>query len=163
MELRFDAAGHEAMRAKALGLLALVGLAGDAAKYPRMLSGGERQRVALARALAVDPKIVLMDEPFSALDPNTRRRLREELTRIWGQTGKTIVFVTHDVDEALVLADRIVLLSAKPTRVLETFEVVAPRPRDPSRNPQLAALRTRLHELFRTLEPAESEEEEVTP
>jgi NitT/TauT family transport system ATP-binding protein len=151
------------MRAKALGLLELVGLAADAGKYPRMLSGGERQRVALARALAVDPKIVLMDEPFSALDPNTRRRLREELIRIWEQTGKTIVFVTHDVDEALVLADRVVLLSAKPTRVLETLEVTARRPRDPSSNPELAALRARLHELFRALEPADSEPEEVAP
>jgi NitT/TauT family transport system ATP-binding protein len=163
MELRFDAADPAAMRAKALGLLELVGLAADAGKYPRMLSGGERQRVALARALAVDPKIVLMDEPFSALDPNTRRRLREELIRIWEQTGKTIVFVTHDVDEALVLADRVVLLSAKPTRVLETLEVTARRPRDPSSNPELAALRARLHELFRALEPADSEPEEVAP
>ena len=95
-----------------------------------MLSGGERQRVAIARALAVDPSIILMDEPFSALDPNTRRRLRVEIVRIWQETKKTILFVTHDIEEAIVLADRIVLMSNKPTRILETIAIDAPRPRD---------------------------------
>ena len=94
-----------------------------------MLSGGERQRVAIARALAVDPKIVLMDEPFSALDPNMRGRMRVEMERIWLETGKTVVFVTHDIDEALQLADRTVVLSNKPTRVLEIIELQTPRPR----------------------------------
>ncbi|MDA1118281.1 MAG: ABC transporter ATP-binding protein, partial [Proteobacteria bacterium] len=113
----------------------------------------ERQRVAIARALAVDPAIILMDEPFSALDPNTRRRLRAEIERIWQQTGKTIVFVTHDIDEALTLADRIVLMSNKPTRVLETIPVGAARPRDLKADPALRAARERLQDLFRSLEP----------
>ena len=105
-ELRFGSGEARQRKARASELLNLVGLAGDAGKYPSMLSGGERQRVAIARALAVDPKIVLMDEPFSALDPNMRARMRTEMEHIWSETGKTVVFVTHDIDEALQLADR---------------------------------------------------------
>jgi NitT/TauT family transport system ATP-binding protein len=152
-ELRFGRGEREARRARALELLALVGLADDAAKYPAMLSGGERQRVAIARALAVDPQIVLMDEPFSALDPNTRARMRAEMEEIWQRTGKTVVFVTHDVDEAVQLADRIVLLSNKPTRVIETLTIGAGRPRALS-DPELGAQRRRLMDLFRSLEPS---------
>jgi NitT/TauT family transport system ATP-binding protein len=129
MELRFGPGDKERRRARATELLTLVGLAGDSRKYPSMLSGGERQRVAIARALAVDPKIVLMDEPFSALDPNMRSRMRVEMERIWLETGKTVVFVTHDIDESLQLADRTVVLSNKPTRVLEIIELQTPRPR----------------------------------
>ena len=127
-DLRFGGS-HDGREARAAELLALVGLANDTHKYPAMLSGGERQRVAIARALAVDPQIVLMDEPFSALDPNTRRRLRAEMERIWQTTGKTVVFVTHDVEEALQLADRIIVLSNKPTRVVDVISLDAPRPR----------------------------------
>jgi NitT/TauT family transport system ATP-binding protein len=152
MELRFDGMAKTAMAARAVELLALVGLGRDQHKYPSMLSGGERQRVAIARALAVEPRIILMDEPFSALDLNTRRRLRAELISIWQQTGKTIVFVTHDIEEALVLADRILLLSNKPTRVLETLAVMAPRPRDLNASEELQRQRARLHELFTQLE-----------
>lgn len=151
-ELRFGRGDRAARTARAMELLTLVGLANDARKYPAMLSGGERQRVAIARALAVDPQIVLMDEPFSALDPNTRARLRGEMVQIWQRTGKTVVFVTHDVDEALQLADRIVLLSNKPTRVLDVLTVDAPRPRALS-DGALATQRLRLIELFRSLEP----------
>ncbi len=79
-----------------------------------MLSGGERQRVAIARALALDPDIILMDEPFSALDHNTRARLRAQIVELWQETRKTILFVTHDIDEALYLADRIIVMSKKP-------------------------------------------------
>ena len=103
MELRFEGMAKAEMREKAKDLLSLVGLGNDMEKYPAMLSGGERQRVAIARALSVDPEIILMDEPFSALDLNTRRRMRAEIIRIWEQTGKTVIFVTHDVEEALVL------------------------------------------------------------
>jgi len=151
MELRYDVLG-DGMLGRARELLELVGLGRDLNKYPSMLSGGERQRVAIARALAVDPRVILMDEPFSALDLNTRRRLRAELVSIWQQTGKTVVFVTHDIEEALVLADRILLLSNKPTRVLDTLVVDAPRPRDVAANESLQRQRARLHELFTQLE-----------
>jgi NitT/TauT family transport system ATP-binding protein len=158
VELRMGARQARQSQARALELLALVGLADAAHKYPSMLSGGERQRVAIARALAVDPSIVLMDEPFSALDPNTRRRMRSEIESIWQRTGRTVLLVTHDIEEALVLADRIVLLSNKPTRVLESIPVQAPRPRRLSGNPELQALRERLQGLFQSLEnqPEES-------
>ncbi|MGE3925622.1 MAG: ABC transporter ATP-binding protein, partial [Lautropia sp.] len=152
-ELRFGRRAARERAAQARALLELVGLADSAGKYPSMLSGGERQRVAIARALIVEPSIVLMDEPFSALDPNTRHRLRAEIERIWQRTGRTVVFVTHDIDEALTLADRIVLLSGKPTEVIESIAVTAARPRDPARDPALAALRERLQQLFRSPGP----------
>lgn len=157
MQLRFDRMAKRDMEARARELLELVGLGADLDKYPRALSGGERQRVAIARALSVDPRIVLMDEPFSALDVNTRRRLRSEIVSIWRRTEKTIVFVTHDVDEALVLADRILLFSGKPTRVLDTIEITQPRPRDLDASPVLRAHRERLHAQFEALE-TEAEE-----
>jgi NitT/TauT family transport system ATP-binding protein len=150
-ELRFGSGDRDKRQATAVELLRLVGLAGDAGKYPSMLSGGERQRVAIARALAVDPKIVLMDEPFSALDPNMRSRMRLEMERIWLETGKTVVFVTHDIDEALQLADRTVVLSNKPTRVLEIIELKTPRPRALD-NRDLDTHRQKLVKLFRSLE-----------
>lgn len=157
VELRYGKAEANRREAKAAALLDLVGLSASAPKYPLMLSGGERQRVAIARALAVDPSIVLMDEPFSALDPNTRRRLRLEIVRIWQETRKSILFVTHDIDEAIILADRIVLMSNKPTKVIETISITAERPRDPAKDSQLSAIRERLHALFRAMEP-ESED-----
>ena len=164
VELRFGRAAARRREARARELLALVGLSDSAAKYPSMLSGGERQRVAIARALAVDPSIILMDEPFSALDPNTRGRLRAEIERIWLETKKTILFVTHDIDEALILAERIVLLSNKPTRVLEDIRVAAPRPRDLNTNPTLRTIKARLQQLFRSLEPETMEESpDATP
>ena len=163
VELRFGRAEAKSRRARAESLLAMVGLSGAAQKFPAMLSGGERQRVAIARALAVDPSIILMDEPFSALDPNTRRRLRGEIERIWLETGCTIVFVTHDIDEAITLADRIVLLSNKPTRVLETLDVPAARPRRLSADPALAALHDDLARLFATLEIHADPIEEMSP
>ena len=150
-ELRFGKGDRAARTARAMELLTLVGLADDARKYPAMLSGGERQRVSIARALAVDPKIILMDEPFSALDPNMRGRMRAEVERIWLQTGKTVVFVTHDIDEALQLADRIVVLSNKPTHVLEIIELPAPRPRELG-DRELDTHRQKLVKLFRSLE-----------
>jgi NitT/TauT family transport system ATP-binding protein len=161
MELRYDGMKRAAMEATAKELLALVGLAGDMHKYPRMLSGGERQRVAIARALAVDPKIILMDEPFSALDLNTRHRLRLEIISIWQKTQKTVAFVTHDIDEALTLADRIILLSNKPTHVLETIVIDEPRPRAVDASPRLREQREHLHALFRQMEPSDSTESEA--
>jgi NitT/TauT family transport system ATP-binding protein len=159
MELRWGAGGKDgkgggkaAMRSRARELLELVGLGADAHKYPRMLSGGERQRVAIARALAVEPRIILMDEPFAALDVATRRRMREEIIAIWQRTRKTVVFVTHDVDEALALADRVLLFSNKPARILETLAIAAPRPRTLESDAELARHRARLHSLFAAVE-----------
>jgi NitT/TauT family transport system ATP-binding protein len=139
-------------RERALAQLELVGLSRDGNKYPRMLSGGEKQRVSLARALAVNPDIVVMDEPFSALDPNTRERMRAEIITIWQKTQKTIVFVTHDVDEALLLADRILLFSNKPTRVLNALNVDEARPRHLRSNENLARQSSELMKLFGSLE-----------
>jgi NitT/TauT family transport system ATP-binding protein len=153
IELRTPGIGKAERRERAQLLLERVGLARDAEKLPRMLSGGERQRVAIARALAVEPEIILMDEPFSALDPNTREQLRAEITELWQQTGKTIVFVTHDIDEALVLADRIILFSAKPSRIVETIEIAETRPRTVAASPALRALRERLLGAYRTVQP----------
>jgi NitT/TauT family transport system ATP-binding protein len=108
----------------------MVGLAEHADKFPAQLSGGMKQRLQIARALAIDPDVLLMDEPFGALDPLTRRRMHEEQLRIWRQTGKTIVFVTHDISEAVALADRIVLLTVGPrSHIAAIFSVGLPRPR----------------------------------
>jgi NitT/TauT family transport system ATP-binding protein len=152
MELREVANDKEARRETARELLSLVGLSGDMFKFPSMLSGGERQRVAIARALAVEPKIILMDEPFAALDLNTRNYLRNELIDIWRQTKKTIVFVTHDIDEALILADRIILLSNKPTRVEDTFIIQENRPRVIDKSEDLLNGRKHLTKLFKKME-----------
>jgi sulfonate transport system ATP-binding protein len=116
-------------REKAEAALALVGLSGYGARYPHELSGGQRQRVALARALAVDPDILLMDEPFAALDAITREALQSELARIHTATGKTILFVTHSIDEAVYLADEVVAITGKPGRLAATIPIAAPRPR----------------------------------
>jgi ABC-type nitrate/sulfonate/bicarbonate transport system ATPase subunit len=110
-------------------LLELVGLAHAADRYPREMSGGMQQRVAIARALALDPDILLMDEPFGALDELTRIELQDELLRIWEARKKTVVFVTHSINEALVLSDRIVLLAPNPGRIAKEYHVDLPRPR----------------------------------
>jgi len=109
--------------------LAMIGLAEFRNHYPAELSGGMKQRVALARVLAFDPKVLLMDEPFGALDAQTREAMQEELTRLWERTGKTIVFVTHDIEEAIYLADRVVVLTARPGRIREEVKIDLPRPR----------------------------------
>ena len=152
MELRFERYSKEIMKETAKNLLKLVGLEHDMEKFPGMLSGGERQRVAIARALSVDPDVILMDEPFSALDINTRWRMRSEIIRIWQETQKTVIFVTHDIDEALVLADRVLLLSNKPTRVLEVIELNQPRPREVDQLPDLREEKDKLIASFRKLE-----------
>jgi NitT/TauT family transport system ATP-binding protein len=109
--------------------LELTGLVGFEAKYPHQLSGGMRQRVGIARALAVDPAVLLMDEPFSALDAQTRQLMQEELLAIWERTRKTIVYVTHNIHEAVYMADRIVVLSRRPGRVLAEVPIELARPR----------------------------------
>jgi len=109
--------------------LEMTGLSDFRNHYPAELSGGMKQRVALARVLAFDPKVLLMDEPFGALDAQTRETMQEEVTRIWDRTKKTIVFVTHDIDEAVFLGDRVIVLSARPGRIREEVKIDLPRPR----------------------------------
>ena len=109
--------------------LEMTGLAEFRNHYPAELSGGMKQRAALARVLAFDPKVLLMDEPFGALDAQTRETMQEELTRLWERTGKTIVFVTHDIEEAVYLGDRVVVLTARPGRIRQEVTIELPRPR----------------------------------
>jgi NitT/TauT family transport system ATP-binding protein len=114
---------------RAREIVDMIGLGQCLAKYPHQLSGGMRQRVGIARALAVDPAALLMDEPFSALDAQTRQLLQEELLQIWERTRKTIVYVTHNIQEAIYLADRVVVLSRRPGRVLAEIPIELGRPR----------------------------------
>ena len=127
LELKGIAAGERRDRAQAL--LELVGLNDSAHQYPHQLSGGMQQRIGLARALAIDPEILLMDEPFSALDAQTREFLQHELLQIHLKTRKTILFVTHDLDEAVYLSDRVIVMGSRPGHVKEVVEVPFPRPR----------------------------------
>lgn len=129
-------------RRRALEALTLVGLADKADRWPHQLSGGQRQRVAIARALAVDPDLLMMDEPFGALDAITRQGLQDELVDLWQRTGKTILFVTHDIEEAVYLADRVVLLAGSPAGVRSEDRISAARPRQ---RDDEAARRTAAH------------------
>ena len=135
-------------------LIRTVGLAGFENHYPRHLSGGMQQRVGLARALAVDPSVLLMDEPFGALDAQTRRLLQEDLLRLYERDHKTILFVTHSMDEAVRLGDRVVVISPRPGRVHESIVVPLPRPRPPDmgKMPIFNELCEYLWETLRTMQ-----------
>lgn len=130
--LKLRGLNKEERRKKAEHYLDLVGLKDFANAYPKELSGGMKQRVAIARAYAVEPEVLLMDEPFGALDAQTRAQLQEELLKTWQKEQKTCFFITHDVDEAVILAQRVVIMSARPGRIKEIIDVDIPYPRDQS-------------------------------
>ena len=154
VELPLQVAVQHARRAKATPreLLALVGLAGSEAAYPHELSGGMRQRVAIARALASDPKILLMDEPFGALDEITRDRLNDELRRVWRELGITVLFVTHSIHEAAYLGQRVLMMAANPGRVRAVVPVDLPEDRTLAMrdSPAFIALTAELRRLLET-------------
>jgi ABC-type nitrate/sulfonate/bicarbonate transport system ATPase subunit len=140
-----DAAGQ---RKEADGLLELIGLAAYGDRYPNQLSGGMQQRVAIARALAQDPQILLMDEPFGALDEITRTEMQQELLRVWSSRRKTVIFVTHSISEALFLSDRVLVMRSSPGAIAAEYRLDAPRPRDRA-DPTLLRLHAELWEHLR--------------
>ena len=144
---------------EALQWIDLVGLEKFSESYPDQLSGGMKQRVAIARALANKPRILLMDEPYGALDAQTRSRMQSYLLQIWHNIDITVLFITHDLDEAIYLADRILVLKAHPGEVQEVIEVPVPRPRDPEQfmSPEFLATRKRIDEL---IHPPSDEDED---
>ena len=146
--LELQGVPRERRRAVATELLGPLGLREFASKYPRELSGGMRQRVAIGRALAIDTQIVLMDEPFGALDEQTRLLMGEWLLDIWRRTRKTVVFVTHSLHEALALSTRVVVMTARPGRIKSVLELPMPYPRT-MESPEMAALRARLWDEIR--------------
>jgi NitT/TauT family transport system ATP-binding protein len=148
-EFGLAARGVPAPRRRAVSteLLRAVGLAEFAGKYPHHLSGGMKQRVSIARALAVEPVLLLMDEPFGALDAQTRYVMQKELLRIWSSYRKTVLFVTHSIDEALYLGDRVLVMTARPGRIKEEIRVSQPRPRDIA-SAEFSVLRKRALDLL---------------
>ncbi|NPT42749.1 ATP-binding cassette domain-containing protein [Paraburkholderia sp. 1N] len=159
--------GHSSLHAEreALQWLDLVGLTKFANAYPHQLSGGMKQRVAIARALANRPRILLMDEPFGALDAQTRAKMQTHLLDIWRNIDVTVLFITHDLDEAIFLADRILVLKANPGEVQELIEVPVPRPRDYSQvtSAEFLATKARLEALIHPPSAAADEDDVVRP
>jgi NitT/TauT family transport system ATP-binding protein len=147
MQRRFD---EPAMRERADHFVKLVGLSGFEKHYPGELSGGMQQRVNLARALAADPTVLLMDEPFAALDAQTREFMQSELLKIWAKAKKTVLFITHQINEAVYLADRVAVLSSRPGRLKATFDIPFARPRTLSlkRDPKFLAIEDQIWQLI---------------
>jgi NitT/TauT family transport system ATP-binding protein len=143
-----------AARQRALQLLRTMGLEAFASHHPHELSGGMQQRVGIARALVHDPALLLMDEPFAALDAMTRENMMVELQRLWSSTGKSVLFITHSIPEAVFLSDRVVVLSPRPGRVLQTVAIDLPRPRtmDTMGSARFAALCQQLRQVFARME-----------
>jgi|TARA_B100001093_G_scaffold306836_1_gene292866 NitT/TauT family transport system ATP-binding protein len=160
--LEVKGVGRMRAEAEASEWLEMVGLSKFAEVYPSQLSGGMKQRVAIARSLANRPEILLLDEPFGALDAQTRSSMQAYLLSIWRNVDVTIFFVTHDLDEAIYLSDRILVLRANPGEIDELIEVPVPRPRDPNQflSPEFLATKKRLEELIR---PSESKQNEPMP
>jgi NitT/TauT family transport system ATP-binding protein len=151
--IRARGASVSGYRAKAEELLELVGLKAFARHYPHELSGGMQQRVGIARCLVHDPELLLMDEPFAALDAMTRETMMDELQRIWMSTPKSVLFITHSIPEAVYLSDRIIVMGPRPGRVIDTVTVDLPRPRDVQTmaHPRFNELTTYLRNVFRNL------------
>jgi NitT/TauT family transport system ATP-binding protein len=158
---RVNGYGRDVAEREALQWLQLIGLEKFADSYPNQLSGGMKQRVAIVRALANQPRILLMDEPFGALDAQTRCRMQAHLLEIWRKIDITIVFITHDLEEAIFLADRILVLSAHPGEVQELIEVPVPRPRSVAQfiTPEFLATKARLEELIHQSKHGDDDEE----
>jgi len=131
MGLRIKGRSREEVDTKVRDIIDTVGLKGYEHFYPHQISGGMKQRVAIARAFATDADVILMDEPFVSLDQPTRARMQQEVLQIWQHRRRTVIFVTHNLEEAVFLADRVIMLSAKPARILDNIPVDLPRPRDP--------------------------------
>jgi len=157
--LEVSGRSSSAVEQEALQWIDLVGLARFADAYPSQLSGGMKQRVAIARALATQPEVLFMDEPFGALDPNTRGQMQAYLLQIWKNVDVTIMFVTHDLDEAIYLSDRILVLKANPGEIHEFVEVPVPRPRTPEQflSPEFLSVKQHLEEL---IHPPSSKDDE---
>jgi NitT/TauT family transport system ATP-binding protein len=153
--LAYEAQGlaRSERRARAYAQLERMGLAGVGEYFPGQLSGGMQQRVQIARALAQEPRVLLMDEPFGALDAMTRQSLQDEITRLAGEHHITTVFITHDLEEAIYLGDRVVALAANPGRVVETLAVGLPRPRDQLTTREQPLFLAHRHRLFQLLVP----------
>jgi NitT/TauT family transport system ATP-binding protein len=160
--LEVNGKGKSISEREALQWLQLIGLEKFADAYPHQLSGGMKQRVAIVRALANEPRVLLMDEPFGALDAQTRARMQAHLLEIWRKIDITIIFITHDLDEAIFLADRILVLSAHPGEVQELIEVPVPHPRSLMQviTPEFLAVKARLEELIYTGAHAADTEEQ---
>jgi len=150
--LRLRGRSKSEARIEAQPFVKMVGLEGREQKYPYQLSGGMQQRVGLARALAIQPKILLMDEPFGALDAQTRELMQDELLRIWLANRKTVMFVTHSIDEAIVLSDRVIIMQTNPGRIVKDIRIPFERPRNSSEirnDPRFAKLRSEMWGLLR--------------
>ncbi len=151
--LKSQGLSRKERREKAMEALAMVGLERAADRYPFELSGGMRQRVAVSRALVNRPRILLMDEPFAAVDSLTRTSLQEELMRIWQEVGLTVFFITHNIEEAVFLGDRILVMSPHPGRIQEVVDVELPRPRDRS-DPDFGRIYAHVNGIFHAPEAA---------